>query len=132
MFGPTRLARILTCAALACAPLPLHAQAQESQPSEGRIVGRIMDAESGRTLPGAQVVIDGTSTGVLAGVDGRYILLRVPAGVVDVRAVMIGFSTKTITGVVVPPGGACSTRSSSRPQRSGARWRVPWTTSAWR
>jgi outer membrane receptor for ferrienterochelin and colicin len=106
MFGPTRLARLLTCAALACAPLPLHAQAQESQPSEGRIVGRVMDAESGRTLTGAQVVIDGTSTGVLAGVDGRYILLRVPAGTVDVRAVMIGFATKTITGVVVPPGGA--------------------------
>ena len=106
MFGPTRLARILTYAALTCAPLPLLGQAQESQPAEGRLVGHVLDAESGRPLPGAQVVIDGTSVGVLAGVNGRYILLRVPAGSVAVRAVMIGFSTKTITGVSVPPGGA--------------------------
>jgi outer membrane receptor protein involved in Fe transport len=80
--------------------------AQESAPATGRVTGRVLDAESGRALPGAQVVIDGSLLSVLAGVDGRYMLQRVPSGTVVVRTVMLGFATKTVTGVVVPPGGA--------------------------
>ena len=106
MPGRTRFTRLLVCAALAHVPLPLLARAQESVPSDGRIVGRVVDGESGRALPGAQIVIDGTSTGVLAGVDGRYVIGRAPAGSVDVRAVMIGYAPKTVTGVVVPAGSA--------------------------
>lgn len=82
------------------------AGAQESAPAPGRVIGRVLDGESGRALPGAQVAIDGTLLSVMAGVDGRYLLQRVPAGTVVVRAVMLGFATKTITGVVVAPGGA--------------------------
>jgi len=99
------LTRLWLAPALTALVLGSPASAQESQPVEGRIVGRVVDTETGRALPGAQVVVDGTTVGVLAGVEGRYILLRVPAGFVDIRAVMIGFATKTITGIAVPPGG---------------------------
>jgi hypothetical protein len=115
MLGSNRLVRVIAGAILACAPLPLHAQAQESQPAEGRIVGRVVDSETGRALPGAQVVIDGTSIGVLAGVDGRYIVVRAPSGFVDVRAIMIGFAPKMITGVAVPPGAAVEVNISLDP-----------------
>jgi outer membrane receptor protein involved in Fe transport len=90
--------------ALALMLIGAPALAQESVPAEGRIVGRIVDSETGRALPGTQVVVDGTAIGVLAGLEGRYILLRAPAGIVDLRAVMIGFATKTVTGIAVPPG----------------------------
>jgi outer membrane receptor protein involved in Fe transport len=99
------LVRSLIWVATAVTLFGASAHAQESQPSEGRIVGRVVDATSGRALPGAQVVIDGTMVGVLAGVEGRYSLLRVPSGAVAVQAVMIGYATKTITDVLVPPGG---------------------------
>ncbi|MGE0160540.1 MAG: TonB-dependent receptor [Gemmatimonadales bacterium] len=73
---------------------------------EGRVVGRVIDMETGRGLPGAQVTVEGTALGVLAGVDGRYILQRVPAGPVSIRVEMLGFGTKTVAGVEVPRGGA--------------------------
>ena len=91
---------------LALALLAAPAHPQESQVPEGRIVGRIVDAESGRALPGTQLVIEETMVSVLAGVGGRYMLQRVPAGTVGVRVVMLGFATKTITGVAVPTDGA--------------------------
>ena len=81
---------------------PLTAQ----EGAEGRVVGRVIDMETGRGLPGAQITVEGTPLGVLAGVDGRYILQRVPAGTVSVRVEMIGFGTKTVSGVDVPRGGA--------------------------
>ncbi len=82
------------------------AGAQESESATGRILGRIVDSESGRALPGAQVVIEGTTMSVLAGVDGRYMVPLVPAGPTVVRAAMLGFASKTVTGVTVPAGGA--------------------------
>ncbi|MEQ1855867.1 MAG: TonB-dependent receptor [Longimicrobiales bacterium] len=106
MPGRTPLLRFSTTLLAALAIFTTAGDAQESAPADGRIVGRVVDSESGRALPGAQVAIDGTSQGVLAGVDGRYMIQRVHPGTVGVRVVMIGFATKTITGVVVPAGGA--------------------------
>ncbi|MDF2696564.1 MAG: TonB-dependent outer rane transport protein, partial [Labilithrix sp.] len=73
---------------------------------EGRVVGRVIDMETGRGLPGAQITVEGTPLAVLAGVDGRYIILRVPSGAVAIKVEMIGFGTKTVSGVEVPRGGA--------------------------
>src|SRR5688572_18069932 len=73
--------------------------------AEGQIVGRVVDSETGRGLTGAQIVIDGTVNGVLAGVDGRYLVRRVPPGTVSIRLVMIGYATKTVSGIVVPTRG---------------------------
>lgn len=77
-----------------------------AQSGFGRIVGRVVDGETGQPLSGAQVSVEGTGVGVLAGVDGRYILLRVPAGIHSVHALYLGHGEKTVEGVVVPDGGA--------------------------
>lgn len=71
----------------------------------GRIVGQVMDAQSGRPISGAQVIVDGTQLGALAGVDGRYLIRMAPEGEIAVRAVMIGYASKTVTGLVMAPGG---------------------------
>jgi len=65
----------------------------------------VLDAETGRGLPGAQIVVENTALGVLAGVDGRYLIRRIPAGTVTVRIEMLGFATKTMSGLVIPAGG---------------------------
>ncbi|MGH7497614.1 MAG: TonB-dependent receptor, partial [Gemmatimonadales bacterium] len=71
----------------------------------GRIVGRVVEAEQGAPIAGAQVeLVEGTAHAVSA-LDGRYTLAGVPAGPVSVRVRMIGFTPKTVTGVIVPPGG---------------------------
>lgn len=75
-----------------------------AQTPSGRITGRIVDAQSGRALPGAQLIIEGTSIGSLAGVDGRFVISGVPAGSRDLRIVMLGFAAKVVTGLQIPAG----------------------------
>jgi outer membrane receptor protein involved in Fe transport len=83
--------------------LPLHVSGQEA--GTGRILGRIVDLDTGRGVPGALVTVEGTALGILAGVDGRYLLQRVSAGAVRIRVEMLGYATKTVSGVIVPEGG---------------------------
>jgi hypothetical protein len=80
------------------------AQAQTA----GRIVGRVVDAGSGRPVPTAQVYIADGSLGTLTDIDGRFLLVNVPAGPVDIMAQIIGFGTKTVTGVEVVAGQVTS------------------------
>jgi len=46
----------------------------------GTVSGVVTDAQTEETLPGANVVIQGTNIGVSTDVDGRYTLRRVPVG----------------------------------------------------
>lgn len=79
---------------------PLASGAQET----GRIIGRVLDATSGRTLSGAQVYVGDGVVGALSDLNGRYVLNGVPAGTVDVTAQLLGYGTKTVTGVEVAAG----------------------------
>jgi outer membrane receptor protein involved in Fe transport len=113
--SPIRVARTsVLIAAVALAGIPLSpAWAQEPTPPEptGRITGRIVDARTGAGLSdvGVQVVgaqVGPTSSGTMSGVDGRYALPRVRAGTVTLHIRRLGYQAKTITGVLLPPGGA--------------------------
>ena len=71
----------------------------------GRIVGRVVDAEQGHPIAGAQVEVIGTALTTATALDGRYAVPDVPAGPTSVRVRMIGFAPKLVTGVNVPSGG---------------------------
>src|SRR5262245_60488409 len=77
------------------------AGALEAQTATGRIVGRVIDAGTGQPISGAQLVVVGTRIGVLSNVDGRYILMGVPAGQQSINVTYIGFAPKTIEGIAV-------------------------------
>lgn len=81
---------------------PMHAQA--ATPT-GNITGRIIDATSGQALTGAQIQLVGTTNGAMSGVDGRYLIVRVPAGTATIQVRRIGYGPKTITGIIVPANG---------------------------
>ncbi|HEV2130687.1 MAG TPA: TonB-dependent receptor [Longimicrobiaceae bacterium] len=81
------------------------AAAEAQTPEFGRILGRVVDGETGRPLPGAQLYLQGTRIGSLSGVEGRYILLNVPSGQQTLVVSFLGYTTKTITNVAVPAGG---------------------------
>lgn len=67
------------------------------QQTTGRVEGRVVDAETGQPLAGAQVSIVGTRYGNVTNEEGYYFINNVPAGVHDVVAQFIGRQTVTIT-----------------------------------
>ncbi|HEX6910314.1 MAG TPA: carboxypeptidase regulatory-like domain-containing protein, partial [Longimicrobium sp.] len=83
---------------LTLAAAPLAAQA-------GQVAGRVVDATTGRPVPGARVAVAGLQRAGNSGVDGRYTINGVPAGAQSLTVSALGYGTKTVTGVQVPAGG---------------------------
>lgn len=86
-------------------PTLVSAPPAGAQTAVGRVVGQVLDAQTGRPLPGAQVMVEGTAIGVLAGLEGRFVIGNAPAGTVTLRGAMLGYAAKSITGVLVEAGG---------------------------
>jgi outer membrane receptor protein involved in Fe transport len=72
----------------------------------GRIVGRVVEAQQGAPVAGATVEVVGADQRTVTALDGRYVLERVTAGPVSLRARMIGYGPKVVSGVAVPAGGS--------------------------
>jgi TonB-dependent receptor len=101
-FGSSTRARMawVACALIALAAVPARAQ------DTGRIVGRVIDAATGAGLAEVGIQVVGTTIGTSSGVDGRYVLSTIPAGTVTLHLRRIGYQAKTVTGIVLPAGGA--------------------------
>ncbi|MEE9189424.1 MAG: TonB-dependent receptor [Candidatus Neomarinimicrobiota bacterium] len=67
----------------------------------GKIVGRVIDAETGDPLIGANVIVEGTSLGAAADIDGYYMILSVRPGTYSVRAMMIGYQDFVVQNVKI-------------------------------
>jgi len=67
----------------------------------GKIAGIVKDQETGESLMGANVLIDGTSMGGAADMNGEYTILNVPPGTYSVTATVIGYARMTISNVRV-------------------------------
>jgi hypothetical protein len=90
------LRKLLTAVFILC---PTLVQAQT-----GQIVGKVLDATTGQGIVDAGIQVVGTTTGGASGLDGRY-RLKVGAGTVTLQVRRIGYTPKTITGIVVPVDG---------------------------
>ena len=86
------LVALLTLSAAAAA----HAQT-------GRIVGTVTDGD-GLSLPGANVLVEGTMLGAGADGSGSFAISNVPAGTYTLRARFIGYADTTLADVVVRSG----------------------------
>jgi TonB-dependent receptor len=62
--------------------------------SSGSVTGRVLNAESGRALIGANVVLEGTSYGSATSQSGTYRLQQIPAGDYTLIVRYIGFEEK--------------------------------------
>lgn len=67
----------------------------------GKIAGRATDQATGEGLPGANVVLVGTSTGAVTDMDGYYTIINVPPGDYAIAISLMGYAKLTITGVKV-------------------------------
>ena len=67
----------------------------------GKIAGVVKDADTGEGLPGANVVIEGTSMGASTDINGNYFIINVPPGTYTLRTTFIGYTTEVVKDVVV-------------------------------
>ena len=67
----------------------------------GTLSGTVIDKETEKALPGAQIVVEGTTTGAMADKSGFYMIQNLPAGTYDVGVHMIGYSKVTIKDVQI-------------------------------
>lgn len=101
---------------LLASTFPPGVQAQSAPRPAGRIAGNVVDAQTGRPLSGAQVMVEGTGIGTLTDLDGRYLLVNVPPTTRQVVAQMLGYARKTVTGVDVRPDEVTSLDISLAPE----------------
>jgi TonB-dependent receptor len=67
----------------------------------GRISGTILDSKTGETLPGATILIEGTTKGASADFDGKFTINNVPVGKVTLVASYVSYTSKKIAQVNV-------------------------------
>jgi outer membrane receptor protein involved in Fe transport len=67
----------------------------------GKLIGKVIDADTGEPVVGANVVVIGTSRGAATDLDGEYYILNLPPGRYDVRASALGFGPLVFEGVRV-------------------------------
>lgn len=72
---------------------PVWAQEPQEKQGEGVVTGRVVDATN-QLLPGATLVLVGTSRGDAAGPDGHY-RIEAPAGEYTIRASFVGYRSET-------------------------------------
>jgi len=70
----------------------------------GSISGIVVDSETGETLIGVNVVLEGTMKGTATDIDGRYTIRNVEAGTYTLIISYISFTTQRITGVEIKAG----------------------------
>ena len=64
--------------------------------AQGVLIGTVSDSVSGIDLPGANVILEGTSIGASTDINGEYRIGNIPEGTHEVLFNYIGYQTKTI------------------------------------
>lgn len=67
----------------------------------GKIAGKVVDASSGESLIGANVIIVGTNLGAATDFNGNFFIINIPPGIYDVKASIIGYTPVVIQNVKV-------------------------------
>ncbi len=62
----------------------------------GIIKGIITDAQENSTLPGATILVEGTSIGTVTDIDGSYLLSGIPVGAQIIEISFLGFESKSV------------------------------------
>ena len=74
-----------------------------AQQTTGKISGKITDSD-GQPLPGANVLVQGTSFGAAADEEGDYFILNLAPGEYNVVVQVMGYKTTTVEGVAISSG----------------------------
>ncbi|MEO8472319.1 MAG: carboxypeptidase-like regulatory domain-containing protein [Chryseolinea sp.] len=90
------MARNLLLLLIFLLPVTLFAQT-------GSIKGRVLDAVSGESIPGANILVIGAGVGAAADVEGNFDIPKVKAGTYSILISFISYKTDTLKEVTVYP-----------------------------
>ena len=76
-----------------------------AQSQTGKLTGLVVDAETGKPIEAAAVVITGTTLGAQTNAAGRYFIIQVPPGTYTVAARRLGFQSVQATNVQITIDG---------------------------
>ena len=69
--------------------------------TSGKIAGTVKDSKTGEAIIGANIIIEGTTYGAAANIDGYFVILNVPPGKYNIIASAVGYTREVLTGVSV-------------------------------
>lgn len=72
--------------------------------AQGHIAGTVNDVQLNDTLPGVNILVQGTTRGTISDINGNFRIEGLRAGSYDVRVSYIGYETRLYTGIVVRDG----------------------------
>ena len=67
----------------------------------GKIAGRVTDANTNEGMTGANIIVQGTSYGAAADLDGNFYIINVPPGTYTLSIQMIGYETTKVQNLKV-------------------------------
>lgn len=82
----------------------MEALSVDAYAQTGKLAGIVTDAQNGDPIPGATVILEGTTQGTATDANGRYVILNVSPGTYAVRFSFVGFTTRLIENVLVTSG----------------------------
>ncbi len=86
---------LMLIAMLVCAVGMLRAQ------TTGKIAGKVTDQKTGDSLPGVNIMIEGTTRGAVSDFNGDFYIINVPPGTYTLRATLIGYEAVRVEGLRV-------------------------------
>ncbi len=75
-----------------------------AQTNKGTIKGKVIDAESGEPIIGANVLLKGTTTGAASDIEGNYVIENVPSGKYELIVSYISFAKTRIPNIIIKGG----------------------------
>jgi len=76
---------------------------QETPRQRGILMGSVLNAETREVLPGANIVIEGTTLGGASDIEGRFAITGVPPGAYVVRITILGYKPSISSDIVISP-----------------------------
>jgi len=76
----------------------------EGYTQTGTLKGKIIDSKTQEAIIGANVVIDGTTTGASTDLDGNFNIKAIPAGTYNVVISFLSYKTKKMEGILIESG----------------------------
>ncbi len=81
--------------------LGMSLAAQSFAGTTGKVSGVVTDGETGEALPGANIIIEGSTMGAASDMQGRFTILNIPPGVYVVKASFLGYAAQSRSAVRV-------------------------------
>ena len=86
---------------LVCLPLVVLLNCKSINAQFGTIKGTLTDEESGESLIGANILLEGTTLGASSDIDGNYLIEGVKTGLYTLKISYVGYQAEVIFGILI-------------------------------